>query len=404
MACPAIITGDQFLSRVLTHIDCQASILGSYGFQALGEPGSLASNVMVGLLTLFVALIGLRFLFGPGPGPRDLVYDALKVGLVLTMAFSWPAFRTVIHDVVVNGPAEVAAAISPDELTGPSTQLLPRLQAADQQIVELTSTGAGRQTGQILEGSQAGAGFSGSGLQDDTALGYSRLAYLSGILGPFALLRILAGLLLAIAPLAAGLLLFEATRGLFAGWLRGLVLSMLGILGVTMVLALQLSVIEPWLADALRVRALGYGIPSAPTELLALTIAFAIVQFAIIWLLAKVAFNRGWLSQWAASNAPMLAQSDSGREPTLAGPALPHTTTDRVQRISDNVERVIRREQHSSEQSRMAYRGLLTEQASQEASSSDNVGTRKQDTPPLGSSYRRSYRRSMGTTRREDKR
>ena len=94
MACPAIITGDQFLSRTLAHIDCQAQLLGSYGYAALGEPGGAASTFMAGMLTLFVALYGVRLLFGPTPGARDVVLDAVKVGIVLALAFSWPIFRT----------------------------------------------------------------------------------------------------------------------------------------------------------------------------------------------------------------------------------------------------------------------------------------------------------------------
>ena len=41
MACPAIITGDRFVSRLIEHIDCQSRYLGSYGYEALGQPGTL---------------------------------------------------------------------------------------------------------------------------------------------------------------------------------------------------------------------------------------------------------------------------------------------------------------------------------------------------------------------------
>ena len=77
MNCPAILTGDQFLTRVLGHIDCQAAFLGSYGWQALGQPSSVTATIMTGLLTLFVALFGVRLLFGPAPGARDLYQPAL---------------------------------------------------------------------------------------------------------------------------------------------------------------------------------------------------------------------------------------------------------------------------------------------------------------------------------------
>lgn len=88
MACPAIITGDRFVSRLIEHIDCQSRYLGSYGYEALGQSGSTASLVVTGLLTLFVALFGIRLLFGPTPAARDVVLDVLKIGIVLTLAFS----------------------------------------------------------------------------------------------------------------------------------------------------------------------------------------------------------------------------------------------------------------------------------------------------------------------------
>ena len=105
MSCPTTYTGDGFLVRILGQIDCQAQLLGSYGWLSLSEPGSLTATITTGLLTLFIALFGLRLLFGPTPGTRDIVFDVLKIGLVLTLALSWPAFRTLIYDVVFLAPA-----------------------------------------------------------------------------------------------------------------------------------------------------------------------------------------------------------------------------------------------------------------------------------------------------------
>ena len=66
-ACTPIITGDRFLGRVLEHVDCQAQSLGTFGYQALAEPGSLASTVVSGLLTLFIAIFAIRLLLGTRP-------------------------------------------------------------------------------------------------------------------------------------------------------------------------------------------------------------------------------------------------------------------------------------------------------------------------------------------------
>ncbi len=284
------------MTRVLGHIDCQAQLLGSYGYQALGQPGSSASTLITGLLTLFVAFWGIRLLFGPGPNARDVVLDVLKVGIVLTLAFSWPAFRTLIYDVVMTGPGEIAASMSTPGLASSAAGFVERLQAIDNGLVSLTELGTGRRSGEFIDGSAVGGTFDGTALEDRSALGWARLVFLSGLIGSLALMRVLAGLLLALAPLAAGLLLFEATRGLFAGWIRGLVLVLLGSVAITFVLAIELAMLEPLIADALNVRQLGYATPSLPMELFALTLAFAVVKFAIVAVLAKVAFHRGWIA------------------------------------------------------------------------------------------------------------
>lgn len=394
MACPAIITGERFLTRAIEHLDCQAQTLGTFGYQALGQPGSLASTVMTGLLTLFVALIGLRFLFGPGPGVRDIVFDALKVGVVLTLAFSWPAYRTVVHDVVVSGPAEVAAAMSP---SSENARLVDRLQRVDNGIVGLTEIGSGRSSTAIL-GEEPGATFAGTSLQDDAAFGWSRLIYLASTLGTFGLLRLLAGLLLALAPLAAGLLLFEATRGLFAGWLRGLVLTMLGMIGVSVVLSVELAVLQPWIDDATRVRALGYGTPSGPIELFAMTVAFGIIQLGMIWLLTRVAFMRGWPTL-RIPDFPV-PQSLGGREPAAASEH-PIIVESRANRMADSVERLIERRETGTTE-RIGYRTLVESRGN-----SGGEGRRAPETVAgpsdrLGSSYRRtSHRSSLASRRRE---
>lgn len=292
MACPTTYTGDGFLVRILSQIDCQAQLLGSYGWLALSEPGSLAATVTTGLLTLFIALFGLRLLFGPAPGARDIVFDVLKIGLVLTLAMSWPAFRTLIYDVVFLAPADIAAQIA---ATG-SGDFSQRLQAVDSAIVQLSQFGSGRQTGAFIDAEGTGSSFQGIALEDESALGWARLFWLTGVIGSVAFFRLAAGLLLAFTPLAAGLLLFDATRGLFAGWMRGLVLALIGSVGASVLLAVEMAVLSPWLEDALRVRALGYATPSAPTEIMAMTLAFAIVQLVFVWLLGKVAFMRGWIS------------------------------------------------------------------------------------------------------------
>ena len=155
MSCPTTYTGDGFLVRILGQIDCQAQLLGSYGWLSLSEPGSLTATITTGLLTLFIALFGLRLLFGPTPGTRDIVFDVLKIGLVLTLALSWPAFRTLIYDVVFLAPADIAGRIAATA----DSNFAERLQAIDGAIVQLSELGSGRATGAFIDDAGTGASF-----------------------------------------------------------------------------------------------------------------------------------------------------------------------------------------------------------------------------------------------------
>lgn len=396
-SCPAIYTGDQFLTRIITNIDCQAQLVGSLGWQALGGPGSIAATLMGSLLTLFIALFGIRLLFGPAVGARDMVLDVLKIGIVLTLAFSWPAFRTVIHDVVVAGPGEVAAAVTSPLRDEESTSFVAQLQVVDDALLRLTEAGTGRQTGVLIDADAAGGTFRSQALQDETGFANSRLFWLAGIIGAFALLRLVAGLLLALGPLAAGMLFFEHTRGLFSGWLRGLVLALVGMVGATLVLAVELGVLLPWLTDALRMRALGYAIPSAPTELLAMTLGFTLVQFAMIWLLAKVAFMRGWVSV-PAFPQPREAAGVLGSPAAAAGSSMVFAES-RAQRIADAMEIQLRREEGGS--TRTQIRALTSPDRGHgfvDSGPPSQVVMRER----LGSSWRRTSQRNSLASRRRD--
>jgi type IV secretion system protein VirB6 len=400
MACPAIITGESFLLRTLAHIDCQAQVIGSYGYLALGQPGSTASVLMTSLLTLFIALFGIRLLFGPPPGARDLVFDVLKIGIVLTLAFSWPAFRTVIYDVTLKAPAEIATTIGTASGNAqPGEGLAERLQRADNAIVRLTEVGAGRNLGALIDKDAPGGTFESAALADDTAFGSARLLFLAGTIGTLALLRIAAGLLLALAPLVAGLYFFPWTRGLVAGWIKGLVLTMAGSVGAALVLSVELAIIEPWLADALRVRSLGYAVPAAPTELFAIMLAFAIVQLMMVWLLARVVFTRGWLTLPEFSRMPdmQLAPRVAGHARSASG----EVTILRAEQIGSAVETVLRREQTIANERTM--RTALTGM-SDGASSSSGTGPVIDGGPPrLGSSYRRTSLRSSRAGQARDR-
>ncbi|HVJ02532.1 MAG TPA: type IV secretion system protein, partial [Sphingomonas sp.] len=93
-----------------------------------------------------------------------------------------------------------------------------------------------------------------------------------------------------LGPLFVGFLLFDATRGLFVGWLRLLAGAALGVVATSIALGVELALLEPWLSDLLARRVAQQPIPGAPAQLLAATIVFALVLIVMIGGAARAAW------------------------------------------------------------------------------------------------------------------
>lgn len=146
---------------------------------------------------------------------------------------------------------------------------------------------------------------------DTFAIGGARVVYLIQVVGTFAGLQLLAGLMLALGPFFIGFLLFDATRGLFLGWLRALFGVVLGTVGVMLVLGMELALFEPWLTDLLARRAAEQSIPEAPAQLLATTIVFSLAVAAIVGGAAFVAWSLNLPSAIAQRLQERFAMSQS---------------------------------------------------------------------------------------------
>lgn len=289
MSCAAVISGVGFLSATLAQIDCQAETLGSYGYGALADPGSPISIALGGLLTICVALLGIRVALGYSFKTRDAIGAVLRIGIVLTLATSWPAWRIVGYDLIMNGPTEVAQAVARGAgIPASGNDLSNRLQRADDGLVIMTANGTGR-----LPGSDLRDAFRGIALQDEAGFGWGRLLFLVGTIAPYTVVRLGAGILLALAPLFGAFLLFGVSSSLFQGWVRGLGFTALGSLGISLVQGVSLAIFEPWLADAIVRRGTGEFIPAAATEMAALSLVYAIVTIGVVILIARVTFFPG---------------------------------------------------------------------------------------------------------------
>ena len=307
--------------------------------------------VLLAALTLYVALVGFRMMFGEAPGGRDLVGEMLKIGIVLTLATSWPAWRTVAYQVVLQGPAEITGTVGRAAgLPGSQGDLNERLDNLDQGIVSLTAFGTGRLTGGIVGTTDLGDSARGIALADQAGFAWGRVAFLTGTIGPLALIRLMAGILLALAPLMAGLLLFGGTRDIFMGWLRGLGACALGAIALSLIYGAELALLEGWLRSALSQREANVMTVAAPTELLALALAFLAATLGALALVIRLVFFaspswRGWF-QADAMHGSTKAQQSLAYLSMPVGGQFEHA---RAQRVADAVERVMRGETRSGE-------------------------------------------------------
>lgn len=291
--CQAPPNGAGFLSGALNFIDCQAQTIGEAGYQAFAQPGSAVSLALTALLTIFIALFGLRLLFGRNPDFGEIVIAAIKVGIVLMLATSWAAYRVTIYDVVLKGPAELAATVGgSSNLPSSDWGLTQRLQGVDDAVLLLIDSGTGRTDPASTRQAEdpIAPPLTRAPIADDLAFGLGRVLYLTTAIGALGLVRLAAGLLLALAPVFAGFLLFEVTRSLFAGWVRMLAALLLAAFAVSMILAVALAALEPWLAQVLSLRTARLITPAAPIELLVIALAFAVIAFGVIAVAFRLAF------------------------------------------------------------------------------------------------------------------
>ena len=398
-ACTAPPPTAGFLEGLLSYVDCQAQSIGANGYEALAAPGSTLSLLITGFLTLFVAFMGYRMLFGQTPSLREGVLAMVKIGIVLALATSWAAYRTLVYDVALRGPAELAATVGQQAgLPGAGGGLVERLGYADRNFVQLEVLGQGQPA--VVPG-QAPVDAYGRPVPppsqfDGFAMGGARILYLTGAVGGLAATRLAAGFLLALGPLFIAFLMFEGTRGLFVGWLRALGAMALGALGIAIALGVELVLIEMKLAELITLRNANVPIPGAAIELFVITLIFTLVMLAMLYAAARVALGFRLPDGWRTLPA-RVAGSLRAREEQLAGVsqqrrAAPAGERSRAALVVDAVAATQRRETG-------AWQGAPALAAAGPAAPSRRVapagGDREMPAPvsvPIGQSYRRRTR------------
>ncbi|MFT4255335.1 MAG: type IV secretion system protein, partial [Caulobacter sp.] len=215
-ACPP--ADAPLVQGLIGAVDCQVHGLAQAGYAALAAPGSPVSTLLTVLMTVYVGFMGYRLMLGRGSlRIGDATIAVVKLTLVVALATNWALLETLAYDALFKAPAELGALLL-SQLDGEAGGIDPyaRLQEAYdvlQQAAQHFVTRAGASEASL----QGGPGFAAF------AVNVGGLVMLLTSLGAVLACKVVLSLLLALAPLVAGLLLFETTRGLVEGWLKAMI-------------------------------------------------------------------------------------------------------------------------------------------------------------------------------------
>ncbi|WP_325063789.1 type IV secretion system protein [Pseudoblastomonas halimionae] len=196
------------LAATLRGVDCVAGEMAQAAFaRLLGPDGQLMPALTI-FFTLFIALFGLALMTGrTRVGIAQLTPRFATLFLVILLTSSWLAFSSIVWNLFVLSPDYLASVITGSD--GSAT-------ATFAQKIDITFATIGQIAGQGGE-SQDISVFSPTGL-----LWLGGTLLLLGTVGVLVTAKIALAVLVALGPLFVPFVLFQGTRGLFVGWLKGL--------------------------------------------------------------------------------------------------------------------------------------------------------------------------------------
>ena len=238
MAAQSMGTG---VSAALTAVDCIASTMSEQAFNRLfGTDGQLAFALTI-LLGLYVGFFGISLMLGRANlSVRAFVPKMMTLGLVLTFATSFVAFSSVFYNVFIGGPDQIAGILTGTP-SGSGGQSATAVFAQKLDVVFMAIQNASGDTKDISAFSPPGMMWIGA------------MLLLLGTVGLLVTARIALALLLAVGPIFVVLALFEGTRGLFTGWLKGLTMMALAPLFAVLGGSIMLEMAVPVLKALLKV-------------------------------------------------------------------------------------------------------------------------------------------------------
>lgn len=242
-------TASDGVAPALRAVDCLANETTSAAFGRLfGTDGALLPALTI-ILTLYIAWFAISLLTGRSRlGVSALTPRMMTLGLVLTFATSWVAYQGVVWNLAVGAPDQVAGILMGAK--GSATQLFgDRVDLIFAAIAEAGQNAGGAQQGAAGAAQQTAASVAQGTFTPANLMWIAALLLLLGTVGVLLTARIALAVLLALGPIFVIFGLFGGSRGLTAGWLRGVVLTATTPLFVVVGGGIMLELLVPVVAD-----------------------------------------------------------------------------------------------------------------------------------------------------------
>jgi len=305
-------------------VDCAAGQMAEAAFGRLfGTHGALLPALTI-LLTIYVALFAFALITGRSRiGINSMTSRLVTMGLVLTFATSWIAYQSVVWNLATGAPNELAGILT--GTSGNATDVFAgKIDVVFQALIQASN------------GQTADSAFSPPGL-----LWVGGTLLLLGTVGILATSRIALAVLLALGPVFVVLALFQGTRGLFTGWLKGVVLLALAPLFAVLGGSLMLELAVPVLTAL--VQTPGKVDPQAAMAFFMI----GAVHMALMILVMKVAGTMvsGW-TVFGLANKPSAERGETVAPPAVQGVTAPSAgaAIDRARVTAQGPSRQIRLE------------------------------------------------------------
>jgi len=224
-ACDQLVENASLgVAPALRAVDCLAGETTAAAFGRLfGSGGGALAPVLTIVLTLYIAFFALSLMLGRGRlSVSALSPRMLTLGLVLTFATSWIAYQGVVWNLAVGAPDQIAGILTGarNGSGGSATQIFAdRIDMIFAAIAQVSQAASGSAEQAAPAGAASGSFTPGN------LMWLSALLLLLGTVGVLVTARIALAVLLAVGPVFVVFALFSGTRGLTAGWLRGVVLT-----------------------------------------------------------------------------------------------------------------------------------------------------------------------------------